>query len=56
MVACKGAVKAGQKLSVPEMQSLIDQLFACENPYICPHGRPIVIKFSLADLAARFGR
>jgi DNA mismatch repair protein MutL len=56
VVACKGAVKAGQKLSVPEMQSLIDQLFACENPYICPHGRPIVIKFSLADLAARFGR
>ncbi len=56
VVACKGAIKAGQKMTVPEMQSLIDRLFACENPYICPHGRPIVIKFSLADLATRFGR
>lgn len=56
VVACKGAIKAGQKMTAPEMQSLIDRLFACENPYICPHGRPIVIKFSLVDLAARFGR
>lgn len=56
VLACKAAVKAGERLSVPEMQSLIDQLFACENPYICPHGRPIVIKFSLEDLATRFGR
>jgi DNA mismatch repair protein MutL len=56
ILACKAAIKAGERLSVVEMQSLIDQLFACENPYICPHGRPIVIKFSLEDLAARFGR
>ena len=56
VLACKAAVKAGERLSVVEMQSLIDQLFACENPYICPHGRPIVIKFSLEDLATRFGR
>jgi len=56
VLSCKAAVKAGEKLSVVEMQSLIDQLFACENPYICPHGRPIVIKFSLEDLATRFGR
>jgi DNA mismatch repair protein MutL len=56
VLACKSAIKAGQKLSVPEMQSLIDRLFACENPYICPHGRPIVIKFNLEDLASKFGR
>jgi DNA mismatch repair protein MutL len=56
VLSCRAAVKAGEKLSVAEMQSLIDQLFACENPYICPHGRPIVIKFSLDDLATRFGR
>jgi len=56
VLACKAAVKAGERLSIVEMQSLIDQLFACENPYICPHGRPIVIKFSLEDLATRFGR
>jgi len=56
VVACRSAIKAGQRLTVVEMQSLIDRLFACENPYICPHGRPIVLKFSLEELASRFGR
>jgi len=56
VVACRSAIKAGQRLSVVEMQSLIDRLFACENPYTCPHGRPIVIKFSLDELANKFGR
>uniref|UniRef100_A0A7C4TAS8 DNA mismatch repair protein MutL n=1 Tax=candidate division WOR-3 bacterium TaxID=2052148 RepID=A0A7C4TAS8_UNCW3 len=56
VVACRMAIKAGQKLSQVEMQSLIDRLFACENPYICPHGRPIVIKFTLDELAKKFGR
>lgn len=56
VVACRTAMKAGQKLSLIEMQSLIDRLFACENPYTCPHGRPIVLKFSLDELARRFGR
>jgi len=56
VIACRMAIKAGQKLSVPEMQNLIDRLFACENPFICPHGRPIVIKISLDDLNQRFGR
>ncbi len=56
VIACKMAIKAGQRLSQLEMQSLIDQLFACENPFICPHGRPIVIKISLDELGSRFGR
>lgn len=56
VVACRSAIKAGQKLSPAEMQNLIDRLFACKNPYICPHGRPIVIRFTLDELAARFGR
>jgi len=56
IIACKSAIKAGQKLSPVEMQSLLDRLFACENPYTCPHGRPIVLKFSLDDLAKKFGR
>jgi DNA mismatch repair protein MutL len=53
---CKAAIKAGDKLSPPEMQILIDKLFATSNPYVCPHGRPIVIKLSLDDLDLRFGR
>ncbi len=56
VVACRSAIKAGQRLSVAEMQSLVDRLFACENPYTCPHGRPIVIRFALEELAKKFGR
>jgi DNA mismatch repair protein MutL len=56
VVACRGAIKAGQKLSVPQMQTLIDRLFATENPYTCPHGRPIVIKLTLEELGHKFGR
>ncbi len=56
VIACHTAIRAGQKLSVVEMRDLIDRLFACDNPYTCPHGRPVVLKFSLEELAARFGR
>jgi DNA mismatch repair protein MutL len=53
---CRAAIKAGDKLSPQEIQSLIDQLFATSNPYVCPHGRPVIIKLSLEDLDKRFGR
>jgi DNA mismatch repair protein MutL len=54
--ACHGAVRAGEPLTVPEMQHLVDQLFATENPLSCPHGRPTLIQFSLGELERRFGR
>ncbi|HDZ58951.1 MAG TPA: DNA mismatch repair endonuclease MutL [Ignavibacteriales bacterium] len=54
--SCKAAVKAGDKLSEKEMRLLIDQLFATSMPYVCPHGRPIVIKISLTEFDRRFGR
>ena len=56
VIACRGAVKAGQRLSAPEMRDLIDRLFATENPYTCPHGRPIVIRWTIEDLEHKFGR
>ena len=56
VVACRGAVKAGQRLSALEMRDLIDRLFATENPYTCPHGRPIVIRWTIEDLEHKFGR
>jgi len=56
LIACKGAVKAGQRLAQPEMESLINRLFACREPYFCPHGRPAIIKISIEDLERRFGR
>jgi DNA mismatch repair protein MutL len=54
--ACHGAVRAGEPLTVPEMQNLVDQLFATDQPLSCPHGRPTLINFTLEDLEKRFGR
>ena len=54
--SCKAAIKAGDKLSEKEMRLLIDQLFATSMPYVCPHGRPVVIKISLEEFDRRFGR
>jgi DNA mismatch repair protein MutL len=54
--SCKTAIKAGDYLNEKEMRLLIDQLFATSMPYVCPHGRPIVIKISLEEFDRRFGR
>jgi DNA mismatch repair protein MutL len=54
---CKtAAIKAGQTLSLAEMETLIRQLEACQNPHTCPHGRPTLIHLSAAQLAREFGR
>lgn len=54
--ACKGAIKAGQKLSQEEMQDLFDQLFATGLPYHDVHGRPTVVRLGLGELRRKFGR
>ncbi len=55
--ACKtAAIKAGQTLSMAEMEALILQLEDCENPQTCPHGRPTLIHMSMGILARQFGR
>jgi DNA mismatch repair protein MutL len=54
--SCKTAIKAGDKLDERAMRLLIDQLFATSMPYVCPHGRPIVIKIPLNEFDRRFGR
>ena len=54
--ACKAAIKAGDRLNANEMVVLIDQLFATQMPYVCPHGRPVVVKIALDELDRRFGR
>jgi DNA mismatch repair protein MutL len=53
---CRHSVKANDKLSMPEIQALLDDLFACEMPYCCPHGRPTLIQMSLNELERKFGR
>lgn len=54
---CKtAAVKAGQILSLEQMQSLVRQLERCASPLTCPHGRPTLIHMSSEQLAREFGR
>jgi DNA mismatch repair protein MutL len=55
-MACKAAVKMHHPLSAPEMEALVAELFTAEQPYACPHGRPIVLQMTDADLERRFGR
>ena len=54
--ACGAAIKAGQKLTQEEMNTLLNNLFATNNPYICPHGRPTLIRMSVDELSRRFLR
>lgn len=55
-MACRGAIKAGQVLTLPEMESLLSALSRTENPYTCPHGRPTVICLGVEELEKRFKR
>lgn len=54
--SCKSAIKAHDKLSQEAMESLINELKYCRNPFSCPHGRPTFIKFSNYDIEKMFKR
>lgn len=56
MSSCKMAVKAGDPLSHAEMEKLVVDLASTENPYLCPHGRPITIVLSRDELMRKFKR
>ncbi|MEM8487735.1 MAG: DNA mismatch repair endonuclease MutL [Bacteroidota bacterium] len=55
-IARKGAVQSGAPLDIKEMRSLVDQLFLCDTPYVCPYGRPTIINISVEELEKRFGK
>ncbi len=55
-MACKGAIKANQKLSEKEMKILLYDLMKCRNPYTCPHGRPTMINIGKDELEKMFKR
>ncbi|MBI2954012.1 MAG: DNA mismatch repair endonuclease MutL [Chloroflexi bacterium] len=55
-MACKGAIKAGQALTLLEMRELLLQLEATSIPSVCPHGGPIMVHLSQAQLEKQFGR
>ena len=56
LVACHSAIKAGDKLTNQEMNQLIRDLYATQNPLTCPHGRPTMVRITEEELAAKFGR
>lgn len=55
-MACKGAVKAGEKLDPVQMRELVLDLFATSDPYRCPHGRPILLTVDLSGIERGVGR
>jgi DNA mismatch repair protein MutL len=55
-LSCHNAVKAGEELSLWEMEKLVEDLFKTENPSTCPHGRPIIFEMSREELAKKFHR
>lgn len=55
-MACKAAVKGNMSFSFMEMEALIDELLALEDPYHCPHGRPTIISMSKYELEKKFKR
>ncbi|GGG13194.1 DNA mismatch repair endonuclease MutL [Paenibacillus aceti] len=56
LVSCKASIKANQKITKEEADTLLQRLGACKQPYTCPHGRPIIISFSNYDLEKLFKR
>lgn len=55
-LSCKASLKANTYLSLSDMQTIFDNLMRCENPYVCPHGRPTMIFYSDYELEKLFKR
>ncbi len=55
-LACSAAIKAGESIPLIEAQELVDELMEMENPYTCPHGRPVIVSYDKIDLDKRFKR
>ena len=55
-MSCKAAVKGNQKLTKEEFEHLVDELMTLDNPYHCPHGRPIIIAMTKYEIEKKFKR
>ncbi len=55
-MACKASVKGNTKMSVLEMEALLDELLTLDNPYNCPHGRPTIISMTKYEIDKKFKR
>lgn len=56
MMSCKRSIKANHYLNEPQAQALLKDLAKCENPFNCPHGRPVLIHFDNYDMERMFKR
>jgi len=55
-MACRASVKAGDTMTIPEIQKLLSELSLCNLPYTCPHGRAVLIKVGVDELEKKFKR
>ena len=55
-MACKASIKGNMKVSLTEMNTLLDELLTLENPYHCPHGRPTIFSMSKYEIEKKFKR
>ena len=55
-MSCKAAVKGNMKLSYSEAAELMKELMELENPYHCPHGRPVIVSISKKEMEKKFKR
>lgn len=56
MMSCKGSIKANQYINEYEIKELLQSLCYCEQPYTCPHGRPIIVKMTKYEIEKLFKR
>lgn len=56
LLACRGSIKSGRELSFAEMKKLVEDLYRCDNPLTCPHGRPVMVTVGDSQLERMFGR
>jgi DNA mismatch repair protein MutL len=56
ILACRGSIKSGHEMTTAEMRALVKELYACRNPYTCPHGRPVAVLLDQDHLERIFER
>ncbi len=56
MMSCKASIKANRYLRHDEIQALLDELRRTEDPFTCPHGRPVILHYSISEMEKMFKR
>jgi DNA mismatch repair protein MutL len=56
ILACRGSIKSGHEMTTSEMKMLLKDLYSCQNPHTCPHGRPVAVLLDEGQLERIFGR